>query len=312
MQALMDITKQLEMPFLVQDIDLLPKGAVERDGKTLCMALPYADVRVYEDRLNAVAPGEWSTPPPTALAIGQKIIVYVTVIICGIAHTDVGEASASGENAGTESWAQAFKRACSQFGLGRYLYDLEKAWVPYDKQRKQITLDAQGKQNIVRQMYAKARIASRQSQDASTDSPTASTQDTSNTAITEQQIASIRKLCQHLAKDEPENLTSVSYLSAKKIIQQLTAEHKEQRNSNTAPSPQDEQQHALSPADIATIKAEWAQAYTIPDAQIDARWGRYLQYILKLDESALKRFHLPTIERDLDQQRGKLAVVTIS
>jgi hypothetical protein len=157
-KTLADITDQLEEPFAIQDIDLLPKGQVERDGKMLCMALPYADPRVYQDRLNTVAPGEWSTPPPIALAVGQKIVVYVTVTICGISHTDVGEASATSENAATESYAQGFKRACAQFGLGRYLYSLEKAWVPYNKQRKQIDLDAAGIQRTVQQMYAKARI----------------------------------------------------------------------------------------------------------------------------------------------------------
>jgi hypothetical protein len=59
-------------------------------------------------------------------------------------------------------------------------------------------------------------------------------QDTANVAVTEQQISSIRKLCQHLGKNEPENVTSISYLSAKKIIQQLTAEYKEQRQSSKA------------------------------------------------------------------------------
>jgi hypothetical protein len=307
MQALMDITKQLETPFLVQDIDLLPKGAVERDGKTLCMALPYADVRVYEDRLNAIAPGEWSTPPPTALAIGQKIIVYVTVIICGIAHTDVGEASASGENAGTESWAQAFKRACSQFGLGRYLYDLEKMWVPYDKQRKQIALDAQGKQNIVRQMYARARIAPHQLQDGSLDTSPASTQDASHTAITDQQVSSIRKLCQRLGKSEPEDLERMSYLSGKTTIVALTAEYKEQQAKNTVSS-QDEMQHALPAPDIAALKAKWAAAYTIADEQIEARWKKYLQYLLKLEETELKKYHVATITRDLARQAEKLSV----
>jgi len=63
---------------------------------------------------------------------------------------------------------------------------------------------------------------------------TAPAQDTANVAVTEQQISSIRKLCQHLGKNEPENVTSISYLSAKKIIQQLTAEYKEQRQSSKA------------------------------------------------------------------------------
>lgn len=48
-------------------------------------------------------------------------------------------------------------------------------------------------------------------------------------AITEQQVSSIRKLCEHLGKTEPDNLTSISYLSAKKLIQQLTTEYKESR-----------------------------------------------------------------------------------
>src|SRR5438874_2526719 len=43
---------------------------------------------------------------------------------------------------------------------------------------------------------------------------TAPAQDTANVAVTEQQISSIRKLCQHLGKNEPENVTSISYLSA--------------------------------------------------------------------------------------------------
>jgi hypothetical protein len=156
--TLTDIAAQLAEPFPLEDIDFLPKGKVERDGKTFCMALPYADPRVYQDRLNKVAYGEWSTPAPVVLVAGNKLICYVTVIICGIAHTDVGEATNNEENTGTEAYAQAFKRACSQVGLGRYLYDLEKEWVPFNVQRKQIDLDKAQKAAIVRKMYQKAGI----------------------------------------------------------------------------------------------------------------------------------------------------------
>jgi hypothetical protein len=156
--TLVDITAQLEQPFPLEDIELLPKGQVERDSKTLCMAMPYADVRVYQDRLNKLAPGEWSTPPPLALVVGTKLVCYVTIVIYGVSHTDVGEAG-PGENQGTEAFAQAFKRAASQFGLGRYLYNLEKAWVPYNPQRKQINLDANGIKAIVWQMYQKAGVS---------------------------------------------------------------------------------------------------------------------------------------------------------
>src|SRR6266699_2878986 len=174
--SLIDIAAQLEEPFPVEDIELLPKGSTERDGKTFCMALPYADPRVYQDRLNKLAPGEWQTPAPLALTVGDKLVTYVTVIICGVQHTDVGEAG-PGENQGTEAFSQALKRACSQFGLGRYLYDLDKEWVPFNPQKKLIDLDAAGKRAIVRKMYQKAGIIEKTSEKPAT-SPVSSTSTT--------------------------------------------------------------------------------------------------------------------------------------
>lgn len=61
-----------------------------------------------------------------------------------------------------------------------------------------------------------------------------SSENEAETNATEQQIASIRKLCTHLGKDEPENVTSISFLTAKKLLQQLTAEYKEQRQNSKA------------------------------------------------------------------------------
>jgi len=105
MTTLVDIAAHLKEPFALDDIDFLPKGKIERDGKTFCMALPYADPRVYQDRLNAIAYGEWSTPPPVVIAAGNKLICYVTVVLCGVPHTDVGEATNNEENTGTEAWS---------------------------------------------------------------------------------------------------------------------------------------------------------------------------------------------------------------
>jgi hypothetical protein len=58
--------------------------------------------------------------------------------------------------------------------------------------------------------------------------------ETAEASATEQQIASIRKLCQHLGKAEPENVASISFLAAKRIIQQLTAEYKEAKQNSKA------------------------------------------------------------------------------
>lgn len=50
--------------------------------------------------------------------------------------------------------------------------------------------------------------------------------------ISEQQLSSIRKLCEYLSRKEPENLTALSFLAARKVIQQLTADYKEARQSS--------------------------------------------------------------------------------
>lgn len=54
----------------------------------------------------------------------------------------------------------------------------------------------------------------------------ANTELSPNSAATERQIASIRKLCQHLDKPEPADLSSMTVQAAKQVIQQLTEEYK--------------------------------------------------------------------------------------
>lgn len=54
-----------------------------------------------------------------------------------------------------------------------------------------------------------------------------------NVLATEQQLASIRKLCQHLGKPEPEHQETMTYLNAKELIAQLSLEY---RQSRTKPS----------------------------------------------------------------------------
>jgi len=52
--------------------------------------------------------------------------------------------------------------------------------------------------------------------------------------ITEQQLASIRKLCEHLRKAVPADVATLSFVGAKRLIQQLTAEYRESRPNNRA------------------------------------------------------------------------------
>jgi hypothetical protein len=114
--------------------------------------LAYADPRAYTDRLNVLfTPSGWTRDYTVQLVqnferkergsaertITAKIVVTCKVTIHGFGvHTGLGEEWADNDNAGTAAEAQAFKRACSCFGLGRYLYDLEGQWVDLDEKKR--------------------------------------------------------------------------------------------------------------------------------------------------------------------------------
>jgi hypothetical protein len=114
--------------------------------------LAYADPRAYTDRLNDLfTPSGWTRDynvqmvqnferkerGATERSITAKIVVTCKVTILGFgAHMGLGEEWADNDNAGTAAEAQAFKRACSCFGLGRYLYDLEGQWVDLDDRKR--------------------------------------------------------------------------------------------------------------------------------------------------------------------------------
>ena len=55
-----------------------------------------------------------------------------------------------------------------------------------------------------------------------------------DTPATDQQLASIRKLCQHLGKPEPEHSDTMNYQDAKALITQLSHEYNEQKQHRKA------------------------------------------------------------------------------
>jgi hypothetical protein len=185
--SLREIAGPLGAPFPPDEIKFLPKFPQQREDSWICLACPYADKRVYEERLNALAYGQWQTPPPIALATANRLIVFVTVILCGLSYTDVGEAFLSkvsrkgkareGENTATAAYSQAFRRTCAQFGLGRYLYTLPKLWLPYDPQEWVIALSSEEKRQAVERLYRKAGLLTAESLHTTTraEKPTGST-----------------------------------------------------------------------------------------------------------------------------------------
>ena len=142
------IVAALEEPFDPREIKWRVKNttADKRRGQMIA----YADPRAYTDRLNELFTVRGWTREYSIETINNverksgngsqiagKLVVNCRVTIYGLGtHSGIGEEWADNENAGTAAEAQAFKRACSCFGLGRYLYDLEGGWVDLDERRQ--------------------------------------------------------------------------------------------------------------------------------------------------------------------------------
>ncbi len=124
-----ELLKQLSVPFPATAIQWRA-GSTTRDKKR-AQALPYAEPRIYEDRLNQLCPGDWSV---SFRPWGENRLIC-ELTIHGVTRSSTGE-SEGGFAPGTSAEAQAFKRACSKFGLGRFLYDLPSPWVSYDPEKK--------------------------------------------------------------------------------------------------------------------------------------------------------------------------------
>lgn len=141
----------LEIPFDGAVIEWRITNTANRSGNFRGHVIPYADQRAYTDRLNALfTPAGWTrkyavhTTSNFQRDEDQKLVakVFVTceVTIFGLgSHSATGEEWTDDENAVTSAEAQAFKRACSCFGLGRYLYYFSGTWIGLDDKRRPIT-----------------------------------------------------------------------------------------------------------------------------------------------------------------------------
>ena len=140
--------QKLTAPFHPDDISWRVTNTTQ-DKKRGCV-IPYGDQRAYTDRLNETfTPAGWTRTYAVTTVSNVtrmkrdkviqtgKVMVTCVVTIEGLgSHTGVGENWADDENAMTRAEAQAFKRACSCYGLGRYFYDFAEMWVELDQYGK--------------------------------------------------------------------------------------------------------------------------------------------------------------------------------
>lgn len=142
-----ELVAALEVPFDPAQIEWRVTNTT-KNQPVRGQVIPYANQRAYTDRLNALlTPAGWTrhytihTSANFERSKDQKIVAKVLVTcevtIFGLgSHSATGEEWADDDNAGTSAEAQAFKRAASCFGLGRYLYYFAGEWVDLDERKR--------------------------------------------------------------------------------------------------------------------------------------------------------------------------------
>lgn len=167
-KKLKEILARLEEPFDLDVISWKPQVTSYKDPENpVAKGAAYADQRAYSDRLNELfGPNGWTREYAVHVVSGvervttvrngaqreekrlpnqAKVFVVAKVTVHGVGtHTGTGESWVDDDNAFTIAEAQAFKRACVCFGLGRYLYELpETEWLPIDKYTRQFKVTPQ-------------------------------------------------------------------------------------------------------------------------------------------------------------------------
>ena len=141
-----ELLAQFEVPFdpAMVEWKVVRRARSGRRGAVL----PFVDPRAYTDRLNqALTTAGWNRTfalstlsnltrrmwDGSSISTG-KVLVSGTVTINRLgSHPGNGEAWADRDHAVTAAEAQAFRRACAGFGLGRYLYHFREVWVPLNR-----------------------------------------------------------------------------------------------------------------------------------------------------------------------------------
>jgi hypothetical protein len=143
-----ELVAALEVPFDPWQIEWRVMNTTKGPQAARGQVVPYADQRAYTDRLNALfTPAGWTRKYTIHTSanferskdqkIAAKVLVTCELTIFGLgSHSATGEKWADNDNSCTAAEAQAFKRSCACFGLGRYLYYFTGTWVDLDDRKR--------------------------------------------------------------------------------------------------------------------------------------------------------------------------------
>ena len=146
------------------------------------------------------------------------------------------ECRANFEDYGEKAETGAIGRALAGLGFGtQFAPELDEEHRIVDSPVERGTSPVEGSDTgNGRKMLATVRPAAAKSNSVSNDSgqsaATTAGEAANNAGATEQQLSSIRKLCEHLGKPEPEHTESMSFASAKELIGQLSQEYRQSRS----------------------------------------------------------------------------------
>ena len=147
-EGVKELVAALEVPFDPSQIEWRVMNTTKGQQPARGQVVPYADQRAYTDRLNALlTPAGWTRKYAIHTSanfersadqkLAAKVLVTCELTIFGLgSHSATGEEWADNSNAGTAAEAQAFKRSCACFGLGRYLYYFTGTWVDLDERKR--------------------------------------------------------------------------------------------------------------------------------------------------------------------------------
>lgn len=143
--SLAEAAPWLLRPFHRADVEI--KISATNREKTKGLASPYADMRVYFTRMDQICGVEdWSH----TITLSERGAVCALTLF-GVTKSAAGDYPAAGDtNSATSAEAQAFKRACAAFGLGRYLYTFSDTWAELTTDGKRFVDPVK----VVAQMYA--------------------------------------------------------------------------------------------------------------------------------------------------------------